>query len=116
MNATPFGFRILGGCHESRVCVEHTRAFAAYASCDARASVGRESYLSAFTFGDDFRALLESTGSVKGFDGACWSAWLWFDIDAADLDAAYGKEGGVDGGEGWYEFGGLNGATTRVAT
>lgn len=88
MNATPFGFRILGSCHEERRLVNHADAFAAYASLDPRAVVEREAYLSAFTFGADFRALLESTGSCRGFDGACWSAWLWFDLDAADLDAA----------------------------
>jgi hypothetical protein len=88
MMMLPLGFRILGSCNEARVCVEHARAFAAYASCDVLAAVEREAYLSAFTFGDDFRERLQSTGSVKGFDGACWTAWLWFDIDRADLDAA----------------------------
>jgi len=88
MSATPFGFRILGSVHEDRRLVVHADAFAAHAVLDPRAAVERESYLSAFTFGDDFRALLESTGSCRGFDGDCWSAWLWFDLDAADLDAA----------------------------
>ena len=90
MNTSPYGFRILGACDEERRLVTHADAFAAYASLDPRAAVEREAYLSAFTFGDDFRGLLQSTGSVKGFGGACWSAWLWFDIDRADLDAALG--------------------------
>ena len=86
----PFGFRIAGSCHEERRLVTHADAFVAYASCDARAAVERESYLSEFCFGSDFRELLESTGSCRGFDGACWSAYLWFDIDRADLEAALG--------------------------
>ena len=88
MNETPYGFRIVGACDEERRLVNHADAFAAYASLDPRAAVEREAYLSAFTFGADFRELLESTGSCRGFAGACWSAWLWFDIDRADLDAA----------------------------
>ena len=88
MNATPFGFRILGAYTEERRLVEHAGAFLGYASLDPRATVEHEAYLSAFTFGDDFRDLLQSTGSCRGFDGACWSAWLWFDIDRTDLDAA----------------------------
>jgi hypothetical protein len=43
-----------------------------------------EAYLSAFMFGDDFQALLTSTGSCRGYQGACWSPWLWFDIDRAE--------------------------------
>lgn len=88
MNATPFGFRILGSCDEERRLVDHAGAFLGYASLDPLAVVEREAYLSAFTFGPDFCELLESTGSCRGFVGACWSAWLWFDIDRADLDAA----------------------------
>jgi hypothetical protein len=84
----PFGFRILGACTEERRLVDHAVAFAGYAALDSRAAVEREAYLSAFTFGDDFRALLESTASCRGFAGACWSVWLWFDIDRADLDGA----------------------------
>jgi hypothetical protein len=84
VNTSPYGFRIVGACDEERRLVNHTDAFAAYASLDPRAAVERE----AFAFGPDFRQLLESTGSVKGFAGACWSAWVWFDLDRADLDAA----------------------------
>jgi hypothetical protein len=85
----PYGFRILGACDKERRLVIQADAFAAYASVDPRAAVEREAYLSAFAFGPDFRELLESTGSCRGFDGACWSLWLWFDIDRKDdLDAA----------------------------
>lgn len=81
----PYGFRILGATNERRRLVNHADAFAAYAACDDRADVTREAYLSAFTFGDDFRGRLESTGSVKGFDGVCGAPWLWFDIDRVEL-------------------------------
>jgi hypothetical protein len=88
MTTHPYGFRIVGSCTKERRLVDHAGAFFGYASVDPRAAVEREAYLSAFTFGADFRDLLQSTGSVRGFDGDCWAAWLWFDIDRADLDAA----------------------------
>ena len=85
----PFGFRIVGSCVESRRLVDAAVAFSAYASCDERAEVDREAYLSAFRFGDDFRRHLDATGSTKNFHGVCWSLWLWFDIDREDdLDRA----------------------------
>src|SRR6516162_5755597 len=60
-----------------------------YASCDPRAEVDRQAYLSAFTYGADFRRHLQATGSTKGYDGPCWAPFLWWDIDRADdLDAA----------------------------
>ena len=88
MNAAPYGFRILGACSEERRLVNADDAFFGYASCDERANLEREAYLSAFSFGTDFRTLLESIGSCRGFDGVCWSRWLWFDIDRTDLEGA----------------------------
>ena len=85
----PFGFRIVGSCVEPRRLVDAAVAFSAYASCDERAEVDREAYLSAFRFGDDFRSHLDATSSTKNFHGVCWSLWLWFDIDREDdLDRA----------------------------
>ena len=60
MMTLPFGFRILGSCHGEHRLVVHA-ALLGYASCDTRAAIEREAYLSAFTFGPDFRELLEST-------------------------------------------------------
>lgn len=88
MTTCPYGFRIVGAVAEERRLVDADAAFRAYAACDDRAHVEREAYLSAFTFGADFRALMETTGSCRGFAGPCCSPWLWFDIDRADLDAA----------------------------
>ena len=86
---TPFGFRIVGDCRNERRLIDWLAAFQAYADCDDRAEVDREAYLSAFHFGADFRELLNSTGSPRGFAGVCGSAWLWFDIDRdGDLDRA----------------------------
>ncbi len=83
------GFRIVGSCAEERRAVNWPAAFAAYTALDERAEVNREGYLSAFTFGDDFRHYLDATGSTKGFSGACCAPWLWFDFDREDnLDAA----------------------------
>jgi hypothetical protein len=56
-------------------------AFHGYADLDARAEVDREAYLSAFQFCDDFRRYLEETGSSKGYNGACWAPFVWFDLD-----------------------------------
>lgn len=87
-SATPYGFRIVGGCHNERRLVDASAAFVAYSQCDDRAEVNREAYLSAFCFGTEFQTLLTSTGSTKGYAGDCWSPWLWFDIDRDNIDAA----------------------------
>ena len=86
----PFGFRIVGSCFEPRRLVDAAVAFSAYASCDERAEIDGEAYLSAFRFGDDFKQRADPWGQldVKGFDGACWSCWLWFDIDREDIEQA----------------------------
>lgn len=84
-----YGFRVLGDCRQPRRLVDWSAAFAAYAACDARAECGREAYLSAFTFADDFRAHLTATGSTAGYARASWAPWIWFDVDReGDLPAA----------------------------
>lgn len=85
---TTYGFRIVGPCTNERRLVDWQAAFVGYASCDARAEVSSEAYLSAFTFGDDFRRHLEANGSPKGFDGICGAEFIWFDIDRSDLEVA----------------------------
>jgi len=89
MTSTLYGFRVLGSPFDERRLVDWQRAFEAYAGCDERAEVDREAYLSAFTFGADFRGHLEGTGTTKGFAGSCGSPYIWFDIDRErDIDAA----------------------------
>jgi len=88
MMADDLGFRIVGPCTGERRLVCWPTAFVAYASLDERADVYREGYLSAFTFGEDFRRHLDANGSTKGFDGVCGGEFIWFDIDRADLEAA----------------------------
>ena len=89
MKGCPYAFRIVGPTWQRRRLVVAAAALAGYCSCDPRAQVEREAYLSAFQFGPDFRQLLESTCSTAGFLGECWSQWLWFDIDdEADLPGA----------------------------
>ncbi|MCC7349409.1 MAG: hypothetical protein IT446_02470 [Phycisphaerales bacterium] len=89
-----YGFRIVGPCSGERRLIDAAAAFNAYAVCDDRADVGKEAYLSAFWFGDDFRSHLIASGSTKGFTGVCWTPWLWWDIDntgnveQARIDAA----------------------------
>jgi len=75
-----FGYRIIGNTAGRRRFVD-AAALAGYAACDPKAVVHRESYLSAFWFGADFRAYLRKTGSTKGFDGPCWAPFVWWDID-----------------------------------
>ena len=77
----PYGFRIVGATTKARRLVDAAAAFVGYCSCDAKADVEKEAYLSAFTYGDDFKALLDTTGSARGFNGACWSPYLWLDVD-----------------------------------
>ena len=89
MTSTAYGFRVLGSPLNDRRLIDWQAAFAGYAACDERADVGREAYLSAFTFGADFRQRLAATGSTKGYNGACGSLWLWWDVDReGDLERA----------------------------
>ena len=81
------GFRIVGPCSNERRLVDWQAVFVGYAALDERADVNREAYLSAFTFGEDFRQHLDATGSTKGFDGICGAKFVWFDIDRTDLEA-----------------------------
>ncbi len=90
-----YGFRIVGACFEERRLVDAAAALSGYAVCDDRAEVDREAYLSAFQFGDDFAAHLKESGSTAGFSGACWSPWIWFDIDAEELHDAHQEAGGL---------------------
>lgn len=83
-----FGFRIVGGCYHERRLVDANAAIVAHAQCNPKAVLQSECYLSAFRFGDDFATYLNATGSTKGYNGATWSPWLWFDIDRDELDDA----------------------------
>jgi hypothetical protein len=87
MTPTPtlrLGFRVLGPATSRRRLVDFDAALAAYAECDAKAEVYREAYLSAFTFGADFRRHLEDTGSTKDYGGPCGGPFIWWDIDRLD--------------------------------
>lgn len=82
--AARYGFRVVGGVSEERRLVEAAAAFAAHCAADPKAKPDHECYLSAFRFGDDFRAYLERNRTPKGFSAAAWSPHLWFDIDRED--------------------------------
>ena len=84
MMADDLGFRIVGPCTGERRLVCWPTALVAYASLDKRIDVSDEAYLSAFTFGEDFRRHLDATGSTKSFDGVCGAEFVWFDIDRED--------------------------------
>jgi hypothetical protein len=86
MKVTPlrFGYRIVGSVTRRRRLVDAGAALAAYSTCDSRAEIDREAYLSAFWFGADFRDYLARNGSPKGYNGRCWAPLVWFDLDAAD--------------------------------
>jgi hypothetical protein len=81
-----YGYRIVGGVHEARRLVDHAAAFRAYCECDPRANTESEAYLSAFTFGSEFRERARPDGTVdtRGFVGRCHSRWVWFDLDRQD--------------------------------
>jgi hypothetical protein len=83
-----YGFRVVDGKSGERRLVEATAAFAGHCAADPKAEPPRESYLSAFRFGDEFRQHLTAHGTTKGYAGACWSPWLWFDIDRPELAVA----------------------------
>ena len=84
MTSTPFGFRVVGHRAEKRRLVDWRAAFAGYASCDPKAELDREAFLSHFIFGQDFVDFLEREGSEKGYSGPCGAHWLFWDIDRPD--------------------------------
>jgi hypothetical protein len=84
MNALPSGLRVVGHRAGVRRLVNHAAAFRAYAECDPRAELDRESYLSAFYFPSALREYFEREGTEKGYSGPCGADWLWWDIDRPD--------------------------------
>ena len=89
-NAWPsHGFRIVGSCRSERRLVDWPAAFAGYAACSPDAKVENEAYLSAFTFGEDFRQRDDGwRADVKGFSGPCNAPYLWFDLDCENDNKA----------------------------
>lgn len=87
----PYGFRVVGDATGRRRLVDAGAAIVAYADLDPRAEPEREGYLSAFTFGGEFRRHLDETGSTRGYAGPCWAPFLWFDLDADDLGQAFDR-------------------------
>lgn len=85
-----YGFRVVGGVHELRRLVHAAAAFVAHCTADPKAETERESYLSAFAYGDDFRSYLELHNTPRGYAGSCSSPWLWFDLDREDPANALG--------------------------
>jgi hypothetical protein len=79
-----YGFRIVGRKQNRRRLVIADDIFDAYTK--RQIDTNHEAYLSAFTFGDDFKNHLIETKSTKGFKGHCHSHYLWFDIDNSDLE------------------------------
>lgn len=85
-----FQYRIVGPVTNNRQLVSAVAVFEAYSRCEDRARVHEESYLSAFYFDDGFDQHLTTASSTRGFRGATWSPWIWFDIDRDP------SEGGID--------------------
>jgi hypothetical protein len=82
----PYGFRLVGDVFNRRRLVDWWAALRAYASCDARAALDTPAYLSAYCYPADFAAHLDANGTPKGYAGAAAAPFIWFDLDAADLD------------------------------
>jgi hypothetical protein len=81
MTTTPYGFRVVGSKWGERRLINHAAAFSAYASCDPRAEVHREAYLSHFVFPSEFREHLERERSERGYSGRCWADVVYWDVD-----------------------------------
>jgi hypothetical protein len=89
MSTMPYGFRVVGHRAGRRRIVDWQSAFLAHAACDERAELGREGYLSHFTFDDTFRDHFDLQNSEAGYNGPCAAHWLFWDIDRPDdLEAA----------------------------
>ena len=85
-----YQYRIVGPVTNDRKLVSAVAVFEAYSRCEDRARVHEESYLSAFYFDEGFREHLKTAQTTRGFQGATWSPWIWFDIDRDP------SEGGID--------------------
>jgi hypothetical protein len=84
MSTPSLGFRVVGHRAGRRRPVDWQAAFSGYADCDPRAELGREAFLSHFTFGQDFVDYLMGEGTEKGYNGPCGASWLFWDIDRPD--------------------------------
>src|SRR5262245_47784419 len=94
-----YGFRVRGSPTNRRRLVDAGAALTGYATCDKRAEVEHEGYLSVYTFGGEFRRHLEEMGSTKGYDGPCWAPFIPWDIDReGNLDAALRDAGRLAAG------------------
>lgn len=83
------GFWVSGSKYGPRQLVSARRCFEVFATCDESVRPAHEHYLSAFTYGPDFKDFVRDTGSTARFPGACWAYWIWIDIDrGADIDSA----------------------------
>jgi len=123
-----FAYRIVGKTCEPRRLVDAGAAFAAYAACSPKAELQREAYLSAFWYGEDFRQRADAFGllDTADFPGPCWSPWLWWDIDAEELQYAHKDAGalaaflveryGIDPGELLIFFSGSKGFHLGLST
>lgn len=96
MTKVNLGFRVLGSTTGRRRPVNAAAAFLGYANCVPAAKIECEAYLSSFWFGSSFQDYLNAFGTTKGFDGECWSPFIWFDIDREhDLQAALSEARGL---------------------
>lgn len=78
------GLRVLGPLTGQRRRVPWRTAYGSYLSCESRAHVERESYMSVFTFSDAMVEHLAAWGSPAGFDGQTFAEVVAFDIDRRD--------------------------------
>ena len=83
-----YAFRVMDNYESRRRLVQAENVLSAYSVCNPRCELTRPSWLSAFWYGEDFREYLAEHGTPRGFDGVCWSPFLWFDIDRDDLEEA----------------------------
>lgn len=83
-----YALNVRGSQRAERSLVDAATALSAYAECDDRIDLNDEAYLSAWRFGSEFCEYFKRRRSEKGFNGVCWSDWLWFDIDNANLTEA----------------------------
>ena len=83
MATCSLGFRLVGATHENRRLIDWAAGFSAYATCDERAELQKESYLSLFSFDATLYQRRDQADclNVRRYDGVCGSQYLWFDID-----------------------------------
>jgi hypothetical protein len=85
---TALAFRVVGSASNRREICDYKESWRLYAAADPAIQPDLPAYLSAFSYPEKLRELVERTGSTAGYSGPVGIPKLHFDIDRPDLATA----------------------------